>query len=188
MASAIEVANMALSLVGDETIATFSDENKRARMVALHFDQARKSALRMAVWGCCTKRVSLPKDATAPAWGWENRFALPGDYIRLADILNTSKDCSYEIEDRFIVTNLEAPLKIRYVFDDQDVSGFDPLLTQVFVHNLAMMLVEPLSHSSTRYDRLEAALRMYLARASRVDGSEKPARDIKPSSWVTARR
>lgn len=187
MSSALEIANMALGYVGDEVIAAFGDQNKRARLSTLYFAAARRRALRLGAWNCCSKRVSLPVDATAPVWGYTYRYLLPPDYIRLVAVEDASHEYKFSVEDGYILTDLETPLTIKYVFDDADVSGFDPLLTTVMAHCLAIDLVTPLARSTSKKTELKDDLKTWLGQAGKVDGVERPPQNFQDTSWLRAR-
>lgn len=187
MASAIEIANMALGYIDEETITAFGEENKRARFCSLYFAASRRRALRLGAWNCCAKRASLGKDGTAPIWGYDNRYLLPGGYIRLIAVKDVDDDFRFSIEDGYILCDLDAPLLIKYVFDDEDVSHFDPLLTTVHAYALAIDLVTPLAHSTTKKKELKDDLDRWLIKAGSIDGAERPPQKYKETTWVRAR-
>ncbi len=196
MATQTEIANRALGYVGDETITAFSDANKRARLVTLYYDGARRRALRLHPWNKVSSRASLAKDATDPIWGFDSRFKLPSDFERLIDIENTGGGLSiegnaqgsrYEIEDGFIHTDLSAPLNIKYVRNESDTSKFDSLLTTVVAYSLALDLVEGLTQSNTKKAALETSMRFWLKEAQRVSGRERAPQRFRDTTWINAR-
>lgn len=188
MASRVDIANMALGYVGDDPIPRIDDTTRRARTVSLYFNTARQRALRMGAWNCCSKRVELPKDATAPAFGFTNRYRLPGDFMRLICLIDASRDATYEIESGYILTDIDTPLKIKYVFDDTEVTRFDPLLTTVFAYSLATDINEALSEDRGKSQDLVKKAEYWFNRAAGVDGQERPPQELKHTSWLSARR
>lgn len=187
MATAIEIANMALGYVDADTIGAFSDNNERARQCTLYFQHARRRALRLGAWNCCSHRLTLPKDGTAPDWGFTNRWLLPPDFIRLIAIKDATEDTKWSVEDGYILSDLSL-MKIKYVYDDADVSRFDPLLVTVMAYCLALDLVTPLAHSSTKKSELKDDMQVWLDKAGGIDGSERPSQKVKDTSWVRARK
>ena len=188
MATMIEIVNMALSAVGDEPIVSLGDPNKRARLCTLHFNTARRRALRMHTWTCVSKRALVGKDAAAPEWGFSNRYEMPPDFLRLAFIRDQSDTTPYELVGNIVETDLSSPLAIKYVWDDPDTTKYDPLLVTVVSLSLALDLIEPITQSNTKKEKLESALTFWLGKAANVNGSERRPGRIKDTSWSTARR
>lgn len=196
MATQTEIANFALSYVGDEPITSFSDANKRARLVTLFFDQARRRALRLHPWNSVSDRASLASDATAPLWGFALRYKLPSDFQRLIDIERSDigitlegsdRGARYEIENGFIHTDLSSPINIKYVVNESDVTKFDSLLTTVVAYSLALDLVEPLTQSNTKKVELESSMKFWLGEARRVSGRERAPQRLRDTSWINSR-
>lgn len=196
MATQTEIANFALSYVGDEPIASFSDANKRARLVTLFFSQARRRALRLHPWNTVSDKASLASDATDPIWGFDLRYKLPSDFERLIDIERSDigitlegadRGARYEIENGFIQTDLSSPINIKYVVNESDVTKFDALLTTVVAYSLALDLVEPLTQSNTKKVELESSMKFWLGEARRVSGRERAPQRVRDTSWINSR-
>lgn len=187
MATVIEIVNQALSAVGDEPIVGLNDASKRARLCVLHYETARRRALRLHTWTSVTKRALVGKDAAAPAWGFSNRYEMPNDFLRLAFIRDQSDNTPYEVVGNFVETDLSSPLAVKYVWDDPDVTRYDPILTTVVALSLALDLVEPLTQSNTKKEKIETALTFWLGKAANVNGSERRPGKVKDTSWLVAR-
>lgn len=103
MTSEVDIANRALSGMGDRTvsqIASFSERSAQAKQINLHYAPARDELLRMAPWNCATNydNLALLKSApgtpenpsqvltawnkTVPAPPWAYEYALPSDSLR----------------------------------------------------------------------------------------------------------
>src|SRR5210317_2378918 len=112
MSSVVQICNIALTNVGETKIAALNEENERARVVNLRYEDCRDSVLRSHPWNCAVHRVELSADVTAPAWGYAKRFALPADCLRVLDIENYFEE--YEVEGRYILTDSTA-VKLKYI-------------------------------------------------------------------------
>jgi len=134
-----------------------------------------------------TKRALVGKDAAAPAWGFSNRYEMPNDFLRLAFIRDQSDNTPYEVVGNFVETDLSSPLAVKYVWDDPDVTRYDPILTTVVALSLALDLVEPLTQSNTKKEKIETALTFWLGKAANVNGSERRPGKVKDTSWLVAR-
>lgn len=93
MASALEIANMALLRIGAEPINALTDDNGRARACNTAWPFVRQHVLRSHSWNCVTTRArlrSLDKDATLtaikPDWDFDAVFPLPTDCLRVLDV------------------------------------------------------------------------------------------------------
>lgn len=71
-ANNIALANRALSIMGEESITSFSDDNKRADVANLLFIPARDSVLELHSWKSARKLATLTQDTTytATAGSW----------------------------------------------------------------------------------------------------------------------
>lgn len=190
MSTVVEIANMALGYVGDQTVNSIDppDPNKRARLCALYYDAARRRALRMHPWTCVSKRALVIKDAADPEWGFANRFEMPSDFERLTFIRDQTDETPYEVVGNFVETDLSSPLAVKYVWNDPDTTHYDALLTTVVAYSLALDLVEPLTQSNTKKEKLEDALVFWLKQATSVNGSERRPGKFKDTSYLRARR
>jgi hypothetical protein len=186
VASAIDIANMALTRIGQKRIVAFTDDTERARLCDLYYDQARKEVLVSHPWGVASKRVSLAVDGAAPAHGYNNRFTLPGDYLRVLSVESASGH-TWEVEGNFIVTSEDAPLKLKYTFDLEDTTRFNPTMVNCIVLRLAAHLAEKVTTSTTKKATLIQEYDIELDDAKRIDGRQRSAQPIADTSWITAR-
>jgi hypothetical protein len=97
MPTQIDICNAALSEVGTRsTIASMTEASNEARNCAIHWDFARRSALRAAHWSFAGTQVALallsaqmgtPENpngvAPMPPWPWNYEYAYPNDCLRI---------------------------------------------------------------------------------------------------------
>ena len=110
MASAVDIANSALNLLGASTISAFTDDSKNARLVNQRYEPVRDRVFRSHAWNCLHKRVELAQNSTAPVVEYSFAYSLPSDCLRVLKIHNGATDSivsemEYKIEGRNIVTN-----------------------------------------------------------------------------------
>ena len=183
--SAVAIANIALSLLGQQPILSFTDDSNRARMVNLRYEDIRDAVLRSHLWNSAMKRVSLSKNATDPVWGYDNAYDLPADFIRLASMHELGID--YRIEGRQLVTE-NSSAKILYVARITDVNTMDELLKQAIAARLAAELSLPLTGSESHARMMWRLWQDKLDEARYVDAIEGPTDlDIRPSVWLEQR-
>ena len=184
MATPVDIANMALSHLGETTIVALDDSTESARVMTLWFDHARRRALRANNWSCAIKRASLSAEVDAPVFGYANSFPVPADFIRLTSIENAGLEAGFQIESRKILTNLSAPLNIKYVYDLEDTSAYDDDLVACFALWLAYFASGKIAPSRTEL------LRQYTVdaknQAATADGSSNSPQPLQGGSWLAA--
>ena len=83
MASAVDIANSALNLLGASTISAFTDDSKNARLINQRYEPVRNRVFRSHAWNCLHKRVQLAQNSTSPVVEYDHAYALPSDCLRV---------------------------------------------------------------------------------------------------------
>lgn len=148
-ASNTEICNLALIELGQERIASpETDQSEAAKICRDKWPEVRDAVLRSAAWRCLIKRVSLAREAAAPAFGYSYQYALPVDYFRMISF--SVEGAAWTIEGKMLLSN-EETAAIRYVGYDRTADPvvlFDPLLTAVLVAQLAAKIAPSLKSAS----------------------------------------
>lgn len=184
MASQTEICNIALSLIGNRRIEQMADSNVRARECTTHYEQARREVLEAHPWKRANARIQQAADATAPAFGYSSRYALPPDALA---IISIEKDLPWEIEGDFIETDADGPLNIKYTKDLTDTSKFSALMVEAFSHKLAARIAKKLIEQPSVVTEQLALFDHVIAKAKNRDGKGRSPTLIKPSTWHDAR-
>ena len=198
MASDVQIANRALSKLGQERIISFADNTKAARAITSCYDDLRQAELRAYRWQFCYKRVALPALADAPAFGFTAAYQLPADYLRLdlvddrypSAMLDSYVDtdlAEYVLEGNTILTNIAAPLRIRYGADITDAAQWDPLFREMFACRLAVDLCETLTQSNTKGQQIRADYAEARRQAYRAGAIERPPASLPDGAWIIGR-
>ena len=93
MASVVQICNGALNQLGASTILTLTEDSKNARLCNARYENVRDAVFRHHPWNCLQKRLALPADTEAPAWGFTKQFTLPADCLRLLRIFESPTSC-----------------------------------------------------------------------------------------------
>lgn len=185
MATAVEIANMALLECGSEPITTLADATERARACNAAWPFVRRTVLRMHTWNPPTKRALLDADATAPLWEFDTRYALPADCLRVLDV---DTDYDWRVEAGFIITDETGDdLGIRYIYDETDPSNFDSTLIDTLVLFMATRIVKRLTNDGAEKQRIYAQWDAFLKTSKQLDGQEQSDTSIEDDTWITAR-
>lgn len=198
MATSIEIANRALVFIGESRILSLGQESKAAREVNSQFDFTRRVELTRSRWTFAMWRARLAASVTPPAFGFSYAYPFPADALAidtigdfyagpsLTDYVNTDEK-PFEIEGRQILTNLAAPLDVRYVRDVTDTTQFNMLFGDVVAWRLANDVCRTLTGSSSDFSRLVQGYQMALRDAYRVNAVERPPVRLQESAFITAR-
>lgn len=197
MASPVEIANVALALLGEEPITSLDDETVAARTIDAGFDLIRDRELAAHPWKFAIKRAALPALADAPEWGFARNFAAPSDMLRLLEIegqwlaLPFEADPLYALEQttdgNVISGDFSAPLNIRYIARITDTERFAPSFAWALACALADYACEKITQSNAKSQSLMARHREALAQARRIGALEAPARGIQEGYFDRSR-
>ena len=206
MTSQIEVANRALSKLGESRITSLADDIKAAREVSAAFDSVRDAELRAHGWSFAMTRAQLAADVVPPAYGYAHSYQMPTDLLRiwqtgewywsgpdLSDYRN-SDGAPYVIEGRSILTSegrsstgTPAPLRIRYLRRVTDTGLWDATFVEAFACKLAIEVCEALTQSQSKKSTAWNEYDIAIKRAMRCNAIELPPEYVSDDSWITAR-
>lgn len=196
--SDVDIANRALVKIGEQRITSFDDDNKASRAVKALYPTVRDSELRKHRWNFATKRAQLAALATAPAFGFDYAYQLPSDCLRvdfvgdfypgvdLSDYRNADSS-EWRVEARTILTNLSAPLNLRYGARITDPTQFDAMFVEALAAKLAIELADVLTQTGTRKEQAKADYQDAMRTARSLDAIEDPPQQMPDTSWTLGR-
>lgn len=200
MASRVGVINRALIKLGVQTIADPDEESEPARVSKQVFDDTVQAELRKNPWAFAIRRARLAASVTAPSFGFKTAFPLPTDFIRIVQVgdyfdfsavRNAPLDRSvvpYRIEGRSIVTDLPAPLNIRYVADiSADPGQWDATFVDALAARLSVEMCETLTKNTSKLTLMERLYQRAIGEARRLNAIESPPEPLPDNSWVMTR-
>jgi len=191
MASAVDIANSALNLLGASTISAFTDDSKNARLINQRYEPVRNRVFRSHAWNCLHKRVQLAQNSTAPVVEYSHAYALPSDCLRVLKIHNGTTDSiasaiDYKLEGRNIVTD-EGTVFIIYIALDTDPNNYDTYLQESISHQLAADLAYAVTNNATLADKYMTRTDERLREARFIDATENSLGTIESSEFTDAR-
>lgn len=192
--SAVQIANRALTKLGDARILALTDDSNAARVINSMFDQVRDAELRRHRWKFAIKRTQLTADATAPDWGYTYQYELPADFLQIVQVNDiyqrpTSPNGSvmWQREGTKLLTDLPPQLKFRYVSRVTNPGLFDPMFVEAFACRLAFEACESLTQSSTKKQSAGDEYREALIAAMQADAIEALPDALPWGSWLDSR-
>ena len=191
MASAVDIANSALNLLGASTISAFTDDSKNARLINQRYEPVRNRVFRSHAWNCLHKRVELAQNSTAPVVEYSNAYALPSDCLRVLKVHNGTTDSiksaiDYKLESRNIVTD-EGTIFLIYIALDTDPNNYDTYLQESISHQLAADLAYAVTNNATLANNYMTRADERLREARFIDATENSLGTIESSEFTDAR-
>jgi len=185
MASDIEIINNALSKLGEQNLLAITDPSPAGRLANRTYEDLRDSMLREFAWNFATTRASLAAEVDVPLWEFANSYVLPPDCLRLISV-NNPGDLEWRNERNRIVTDITAPLEIKYVARVL-VSAFDSTFREALSARLAMEWAEPLSQTTSVASAMANLYQNKLRVARVADGQEDRQQIIEAVGFIEAR-
>lgn len=178
MSSYVEIANRALTELGAGRISDPDEASEGARVIKALWSICRRYELAIHPWSFALTRTSLPAEGVTPAWGWGYQYILPADYLKMYQVNDRYTRDSYSIENGRIVTDLGAPLFIRYVADKEDTAKWAAEFCEAFAMRLALRAAPRLTQSNTVVQNIAALHRDTIEEAYRAQAIEQPPQTI----------
>ena len=197
--SDVSIANSALSKIGGGSIIALTDDTPAGIAINARYANVRDAELRRHVWRFSVKRAALAALGTTPTFGYDYEYQLPSDCLRvlvagetapglnMAEFRDGSDDLDYTIEGRKILTNISAPLYLRYVYRVTDPTQFDPAFAEAFAARLGYEVCTALSDSTSRKEMAKQDYKDAIREAVRANALEQPATVLPDDSWLASR-
>lgn len=154
----LDVLNRVLDLLSQTrpvSEAEFADVRPEARWFRRTIEGVVQQELRARTWTFSKATATLGKDATPPDFDYMYRYLMPTDCLRLLPVtydgLRNGSLVPYELFGRYIHTDYEAPMPIRYIADMQDPADWDAGFAAVIVAALAMLYAPKLTGGKLNY-------------------------------------
>lgn len=212
MASNVDIANLALTAIGANSILALEDQSKNARVISQVFDLYREAELRAHNWSFAIARDVLPALAGLPPFGFQHYYQLPPDLLRLIQAgqfehvsltnYRMFSEQQYRIEGDKIAWGplgshrltmpatpppVPVPLPIRYIRKVIDPTQFDSLFVVAFAARLALQICEQITGSSDKDKNAAGMYEQAIGDALKSNAIEKPPSPLMDGGWVLTR-
>jgi hypothetical protein len=198
-ASEVQIANLALQMLGAPSIISLTEDTLSAREMNLAFASVRDAELNRRRWRFSIVRTSLPALASTPDSDYAYQYQLPGNFIRLieggdiravvdlSDYRGSNGAALYQIEGRRLLTNLPAPLAIRYIARITDTGLFTPAFDMAFAASLALQTCEKITQATQKQAACDVLYRKAIREAASANALELASEPQGDDTWVMAR-
>lgn len=200
MSSQLDICNLALTFLGAAPIVNLSDNNNRAQTLSLLYTQVRDAELRKHTWRFSIKRDAMSALVSVPASGpYSQQFQVPSDCLKvlmvgdswpsadMSDYRTAPTTDDYSVEGDKILSNLPAPLSIRYVRQVTDTGLYDPAFVIMFAAMMAWKGCEKITQSTDKRKLAQNEYDEALNAAMRANAIEKVPEFPADSSWILSR-
>lgn len=196
MAERLELYNGALDLIGEEPLATLSDESKARRALDRQWDRVVRSLLESAQWKFAMVTVELTHDEDfEPQFGFQFVFSKPADWLRtytVSSVPSLIPPLSRFVEESGLIYADVDPLYLKYVSSSieagWDLGRWTALFEDAVIATLAEKACPSITESETKLDRVtgQAAVARRLARSH--DAFREGPKEWPDGKWVSSRR
>jgi hypothetical protein len=188
----VDIANLALGFLGEDgQLRSPDDDSHAASTIKAAWPLVRRICLRELTPSFAKRRREIPArpaSSAEPVIGFDNAFALPGDCVRLLEIVGPAGASDrFHVEGRDILANGAGPLQILMIADIIATEQWDDLFVQAFANRLAYQIADRITSDLARQDRCWEAYRKAKNHAGAADARQDPSIPHEDSSWVTAR-
>jgi hypothetical protein len=199
MSSEVDIVNSALTKLGEARITSLDDNVKAAREMNAIYEMRRDNLLRAYNWSFAMERTSLSASSDSPAWGYTYEYNLPADCLRVVQVddvwvipgysnfIGGPDEEPFKIEGRTIVTDIGAPLKVRYIKKVTNTGNYDPCFVETLAYDLAHEGCEAITQSNTKKESLRNGLADQIRQAVRANAIELPPTAQPDDSWIASR-
>jgi hypothetical protein len=163
-------------MLGTNTITSYEDDSTEAKVMRVHYDNARDSLLEAHDWSFARKLFKPSKLAAEPSWGWANAFAIPHDIRRVTGVWDRDdtgfsrsnyttgqppEQVTYEINSGNILTNADT-LYCKGIRDIDDEGIYPALFIQAFAAQMAVLGCYAITESNSKLQAMQALATQYL--------------------------
>lgn len=161
-----DLCNRALSRLGTNLIASFSDGSNNAQYCLLHYEAVLGSLLSKADWTWAKARAELAQVVAAPVFGNAYAYPLPPDFVRFFHVVDENGVSRPEVEtdgSTWAVETLGGARVIAtdsgYLFLSYVATPATPaLMTEAFAEAYVAHLAAELSIALARSESIHAQL------------------------------
>ena len=189
MASVTSIVNNALRELGGSRITSLTDGTTNANIANDVYTDVRQAALRSHHWNFATTRVKLGKLAAAPVFGFDNKFQLSADHLRVVAVYNNDGGVGtvpYRIEQKAIHSNAD-DLYLEYIKNVTDPNLMTSDFRRYLEFLLAAAMAMGVTNSRGMRDDMDKAATKQFRKSKGSDSIENYPDAQQNGSWLDER-
>ena len=200
MTERVDIANIALSLLGEDQITSLEDDLNRALQMRINYIPARDATLEAHDWSFAIMRFIPAQNATAPVYGATFAYDVPPNILRVIAVdnprstantdftlpINSREQLDWQFENRQVITNADV-IWCRGIRRVEQEGKFSPLFVEAFAARLAYMTALNLTASAEIQGNMKGIFDEYILEAKSRDGLQGRSRRLRNRSLVKSR-
>lgn len=195
MTERVDIANMALSWLGEDDISSLEDANESARQMRINYIPARDATLEAHEWSFAIKRFIPGQVVPAPEFGVTYAYSIPSDILRVLSCDTTTTDSipigsqeqiDWVMEGGLILTN-EAVIYCRGIKRIDQEGKFSPLFVHALAAKLASLTALNLTGSAEIQANMFGLYNRFISEAKTRDGLQGRSRRLRNRSLAKVR-
>ncbi len=193
MPAETDIINVALRLIGADTISALDDGSHNANVAGVFYEEIRDQLLRAHPWNFATKRVKLAQSATAPVFGYDHAYRMPADWLRTISVhaddagVSTIQHTVEQVNDGTAIVTSVDHVYLRYVARITDPNRMTPDFRRALEYSLAAAMAVPIAGSNTLRSDTSRTASQTLAQARSTDGMGATPEQRPRGSWARSR-
>lgn len=203
MSERIDIANIALTLLGEEPITSVDDDSKTALAIKNNYDVARDAALEAYEWSFAITQFKPALNEAPPLWMYDYAFDIPSNILRVlavesqpsfrgSDVLDNVSglrhrhQVDHEVQGRQILTSCN-PIYCTGIKRIDQEGLFSGLFIHAFAAKLAMLICYAVTESNSKFDRMAALFGGFIQEARSRDGQQSSTRRVRHNRALRVR-
>lgn len=178
----IEIANNALSELGEPPLSSLATVSLPAETVEVHYDDTLEDLLGKADWRFAVQKSSLSRDVLAPLNEWQYQYTLPAQFMRMVSLYPRS---DFELYGLKLYSN--APELACDFVQKVSESYFPPPFVRLVSLELAVRMCMTITGDVDLKTRLQSDARLQFGAALAADAMQRPNRRIEHAPFINCR-
>jgi hypothetical protein len=179
MATETDIANLALTWLGQRLINSLNDNQNEAKIMKANYPFARDKVLEEHAWTFALRRETLAPLLATPAFGGGNQFLIPSDVARVFRVYRPSsnlttrdlQNAEWVREGNVIIAPYDQ-VWAHFIFKQTNTTFFSASFGQAVAAKLAMDTCITFTENEKLMDKMETKYGVFLQEATAADGSQ----------------
>ena len=194
MTERVDIANQALTWLGEELITSLDDDLDRARILKTNYENIRDAVLEAHEWSFAMKRWIPSPNTTGPDWGPTNAFPIPKDVIRVTGVFrdpyfsvtHEKEQVQWLVERNEVVCDEEV-IYCRGIQRIEEEGRFSPLFVKAFAAHLAAVCAVAITASDNLQANMFGFYQNFINEAKSRDGLQGRSRRLRNRTLLKVR-
>lgn len=179
MANEVQIANLALSWMGQNLINSLSDNQNEAKIMNANYALSRDKVLTEHAWTFALRREILAPIAPLPAFGSQRQFLIPSDVLRVHRVYRASnaaqtekfQNARWSREGKYILAN-ELSIWAHFIWRNINTDEYSTPFAHAVAARLAADTCITFTENRRFFEQLEAQYYVKLQEATASDGAQ----------------